>query len=81
MGDPVNGIEPCARSEEAGLQCMCGIEIDVVAGKKIPDGVIPNARCRLCTGLSDHDRLIISRQGQPWGVIVCNVCLLVCEEY
>jgi|GEM_PF-1728605 len=81
MGVAVDGIEPCAKSEEAGLQCMCGIEFEVVAGKKTFDTVVPGSRCRLCTGLSNHDRYQIIRQGQPWGLEVCNVCLLVCDEY
>jgi hypothetical protein len=81
VGIAVDGIEPCAKSESENVQCMCGIEFEVVAGKKTHLEVIPNARCRLCNGLSDHDKYEISRHGVPWGVVVCNVCLLVCEEF
>ncbi|NWJ44951.1 MAG: hypothetical protein HXX08_03645 [Chloroflexi bacterium] len=81
MGHAVDGIEPCAKSEQEDVQCMCGIEIETVAGKVTHVGVIPNSRCRLCTGVSDHDKYEIFRMGVPWGVIVCNICMLICDEY
>jgi hypothetical protein len=81
MGVAVDGIEPCAKSEAEGTQCMCGIEFEVLAGKKTFEGAIPAAKCRLCTGTSEHHCYQIDRFGQPWGVEVCNICLLVCEEY
>ncbi len=76
-----NGIEPCLKSEEMGTECMCGLLPEGLPELEAEDGVKPQARCRLCTGVSDHYLYRLTRFGQPWGIELCGVCGTVCNEY
>jgi hypothetical protein len=81
MGIAVDGIEPCQTAEATGMQCMCGIELDSIAKILKDEGEMPLQRCRLCSAPGTHHRYIIQRGELEWGIIVCPVCTLVCDEY
>jgi hypothetical protein len=76
-----NGIEPCEKSIREETECMCGLLPEVLLDIEREDGVALAQRCRLCTGVSDHYRYILTRYGQPWGIVICGVCGTVCNEY
>ncbi|MEI6045114.1 MAG: hypothetical protein WCS37_12250 [Chloroflexota bacterium] len=76
-----NGIEPCLKAEREGTECMCGLLPEVLLNVEAEDGIQPELRCRLCTGVSTHYFYRLLRFGRPWGIEVCGVCGTVCNEY
>jgi len=76
-----NGIEPCLKSEQEGVECMCGLLPEGLPEIEAEDGVKLAARCRLCTGVSDHYLYRLTRYRKPWGIELCGICGTVCDEY
>jgi hypothetical protein len=75
-----NGIEPCEKSMREGVECMCGILPEGLPELETDEGMKSAARCRLCTGRSDHYLYGMKRYGQKWTVEVCGICGVVCDE-
>lgn len=77
----LNGIEPCAKSQQENVECMCGLLPEGLLELETDLGTQPKQRCRLCTGVSDHYFYGLTRFNKPWQIEVCGICGTICNEY
>ncbi len=76
-----NGIEPCEKPLSEETECICGLLPEGLTTLESEEASQPGCRCRLCTGLSEHYFYRASRFGQFWGLEVCGICGVICNEY